>query len=235
MARSSFVKLVSTLALALAAGAALSLTGCQGEAPREDVAEEGSALGAACVERKMGFADSCKSPDSWKEYASTACASAGLDFAGLELSDDCGGGDFRSASYQCCGVAALAPAELSCAASALGDGTSCEETGTLKEAASKACAEKGLDLTSYALAEPCGKDSFFVVEFECCPPAVEPTPELSCVTRIQGGPDACESADAWKETALKRCAALDLKLATLDFHDKCGDESYQSIKFECCP
>jgi hypothetical protein len=57
---------------------------------------------SACFGSSDGGPTSCKPPALWKQYASDACAKAGLTLIDIAYSDDCGNGNYRYMKYSCC-------------------------------------------------------------------------------------------------------------------------------------
>ena len=98
-------------------------------------------------------------------------------------------------------------------------------------------------LGDYATSGTCGDDSdgFNFVKFTCCkstqpptqPPPTQP-PGESCENEEQGGDTSCKPAATWKQYAGEACEQKGLHMTAYTPVDKCGDDSYQLVKYTCC-
>jgi hypothetical protein len=55
-----------------------------------------------CTSGHDGGETSCKSPETWKSYASETCAGQGLLLTDIAYGTECGGGNHRYMKYLCC-------------------------------------------------------------------------------------------------------------------------------------
>src|SRR5215207_1620460 len=110
----------------------LAPVGCSSVDAAEKVGEDHSMLTeGACISETLGGATSCKSLDTWKEYANEACQNRGLALTELTPGRDGNGGP-----------------------------TSCKEAELWTKYASEMCAEKGASISQIAFSEECGKGAF---------------------------------------------------------------------------
>ncbi len=57
----------------------------------------------SCVWAGESGSASCKTPEAWKTYAAERCRVTGAMLTNISIGDECGGGQYRSIKYECCG------------------------------------------------------------------------------------------------------------------------------------
>lgn len=198
----------------------------------------------ACIDDSMGGATSCKTADTWKDYAATACKTKGLALSDFSLGASCSKDGFSSAKYSCCKIPPVPvpptpPGPSVCFGDAQGGPTSCKPSSTWKEYASNACKAKGAELNRIDFAEECGKDLYRWTKYECCdatkPPPPPPPPPV-CKSTVLGDPTSCKPSATWKEYAFSFCKDAGLVLNDLSLGASCGSskDTYSSVKVSCC-
>lgn len=196
----------------------------------------------ACIGDSMGGATSCKSADTWKEYAAGACKAKGLELSDLSLGGVCKGG-FTDAKFSCCKIGPVpvppkpGPDPVACFGDAQGGPTSCKSSATWKQYASDACKGKGAALTRIDYAEECGKDLYRWTKYECCDatkPPPPPPPPPRCKTDFLGDKTSCKDDAVWKEYAFNYCKDQKAVFGDMSLGDSCGKGMSTGVKVTCC-
>src|SRR5262249_49931101 len=121
-----------------------------------------------CTGNVVGDGVTCVDPASLKLAASDACAAAGAVLT--EYGDDNGGAG-RAQSSIAEDVRCAAQPASTCTGNVVGDGMTCVDPASLKQAASDACAAAGLVLTDFFddNGGVCGAEAS-IAKYLCCAP-----------------------------------------------------------------
>lgn len=126
----------------------------------------------ACTASVLGDDKSCKAEPDWKAAAARACSEKGLRLDHVSFDGRCGDapGSFTHVKYECCKIEGPPPPPKTCEVADLGDGKTCSAEASWKEAAQKACSEKGLRLEGVKFADACGDapGSYLHAKYGCC-------------------------------------------------------------------
>lgn len=130
--------------------------------------------------------------------------------------------------------------EGACFGEALGGPTSCKPLDVWKDYAVKACENRGLSISDFAVGAEC-KDGFSEVKYACCkpgpkplPPKPGPNPGPACFGDAQGGPTSCKPAEVWTKYANELCQAKKSTITHIAFAEECTPGSFRYTKYECC-
>lgn len=190
--------------------------------------------GLSCITEKQGGPTSCKDEATWKSYGEMFCASKGLMVSKVTVSNSCGRGSFREATFECCKPTPPPPPPGMCFSATVGAAGTCSDDATLKRRAEETCKLKGTTLGKFAFGRAC-MGGHVDATFECCgggtPP---PPPPAMCTWDAVPGAGVCRTPDAWKMAATAFCASKKTTLRDLKFDKACGMGGFTSASAECC-
>jgi hypothetical protein len=126
-----------------------------------------------CSYGTVGDGATCTDPGALKNDAYAICTKAGLDLVDFAYSGGDCGWQTTIAKYACCPSAPSDPAPepdpVACTGGALGDGVLCQDLSIYKLAASDACTQAGLVLTSIDYGqEGCPSGQSYKAAYVCC-------------------------------------------------------------------
>lgn len=132
--------------------------------------------GPACDATVLGDGSSCIDWGTLEEKALAICASQKLDLVDVSPGQPCPGGA-TIAKVVCCGPPSPPPPPppQQCDALLFGDGKTCLDPGTVKQAASESCAKEGLALVALDFDGACPNSGIYAKAL-CCGGAPEPPP-----------------------------------------------------------
>jgi hypothetical protein len=184
-----------------------------------------------------------------------------------KLGQSCKKGGFTGAKFQCCKSPAIVEPEVvdpepsepaqKCFVDSIGTNTqyACYKAEFLKASVYKTCAAAGAQLESAKLGQPCKKNGYTGVKFQCCKsaPVIEDDSDVSdndlvsvdtsddgpaqkCYTNVVGE-DLCLDAKNLKHWVSKECHSAGGDVTGFSLGQKCKGNNgygYEGAKFSCC-
>ena len=113
----------------------------------------------------------------------------------------------------------------------------CDDIVTAKDQAYADCQAHGLDLVDFGPAADCHAGDKRRLSYTCCPHTDPPPPTRdpnSCVSRVKGDGQTCQSDLALSGLAQADCEASDYDVAQAEPFAGCGGDGHLFLSYLCC-
>ena len=195
-----------------------------------------------CLKETQGGATSCKDEATWKSYGSMFCMGKKLTLKNITFNNRCGVGQFREATYECCGSSMPPPPPppppMMCSTETLAT-RSCLDDKSWALKAQDFCKSKMATVGTVSYGAAC-MGGHLDIKFQCCtgvtppPPPPPPPPPTMCMWAPAMGAGTCRMPDAWKMEGINFCSSMKMELHDLKLDRACMTGGYAAAQYECC-